>query len=113
MYRGIVREVFIPGIINNNGSYSGIMEAKYIGFKIQLLEYCSDNCISKDNVFVDRIITVIEPDTNETAVIYKGDRILINSTYFIDACECMMSITDNETYMLLNLSTKPYIKLDQ
>lgn len=38
MYRGIVKEVFIPGVVNTNGSYSGVMEAKYIGFKIQLVE---------------------------------------------------------------------------
>lgn len=60
MYRGIVKEIFIPGVVNTNGSYSEMMEAKYIGFKIQLVEYCSDNCISKDNVFVNKIITVIE-----------------------------------------------------
>lgn len=113
MYKGIVTDVFIPGVVNTNGSYSGIMEAKYIGFKICLIEHCSDNFVSKYNAFVNKIITVIELDTAKTAAIHTSNRVLINSAYFEDACQCMMSINDSETYLLLNLSEEPCIKLDK
>lgn len=113
MYRGIVREVFIPGITNGDGSYSGIMEAKYLGFRIEILEYYLGNYESTDNVFVNKVVTVIEPDIKETANIRKGARVLVGGPYFMDACECMMDISATETHMLLNLSTRPYIKLDK
>lgn len=89
------------------------MDAKCIRFKIQLVEYCSDNCISKNNVFVNKNITVIELDTDKTAVTYKSDKVLVNSAYFNDACDCIMSITDSEQYMILNLSKNPCVRLDK
>lgn len=113
MYRGEVKEVFIPGVIDEQRCYSGIMEARYLGFKIEITEAISyDGVISKDDAFVGQNIIVIEPDTWDSAKIYRGDSVLISNIYFEDAYDCMMGVDDKSTYMIINQSSEIYLKKD-